>query len=505
MASELLFIRCDATTQTKTGHVMRCLAIAEAWNDGGGEVVFISRIENKAVRQRILESGFEVVALKHNHPHPDDTKHTIEILEKNSTSTHNGRPWLILDGYHFDVDYQKNVRKACRLAAIDDYQHLDAYHADILLNQNIHAEKIKYVTDDDTLLLMGLKYALLRPEFSTSWKKSKKINDTAGHILVTMGGEDTENVTLNVVEALKLMKRYEIHVRLILGPANKNIDSLQRALSQTSFDMKIIANEKNMARQMEWADIAITAGGVTCTELAAMGVPMVIITIAENQISGAAGLSEEKAAVCIGWHQDLSPGDIASTIRHLLDNQDLRKILSIKSRKLVDGQGAHRLIEQIATTRLKLRRAMADDCRKVWEWANDSLIRSSSFHSDPIPFENHCRWYEDKIKSRNTIFYIADNQNGIPIGQARFDFIENEAVISVSMGSNFRRLGIGHRLIRKASEECLRKRNPKRIIAMIKYDNTASVSAFEKAGFQKIEDTFVNRHKTLRMEYKKAE
>jgi spore coat polysaccharide biosynthesis predicted glycosyltransferase SpsG len=131
-----LFIRADATTEIGTGHIMRCIALAQAWQAHGGEVTFLSHCQSTALRERIIEEGFSFISIDHPHPHPDDLSQTINYVQHLSPFPFPlSHAWLVLDGYHFTPDYQKAIRDAgIHLLVIDDMNHLPHYHADILLN-----------------------------------------------------------------------------------------------------------------------------------------------------------------------------------------------------------------------------------------------------------------------------------------------------------------------------------------------------------------------------------
>ena len=127
-----LFIRADATSQIGSGHVMRCIALAQAWQDQGGRVTFISHCDSDTLRIRIIGEGFNLVSIEKPHPHPSDLTLTLSCINPETTGPNTGA-WLVLDGYHFTPDYQKAIKDAgIRLLIIDDMNHLPYYHADII-------------------------------------------------------------------------------------------------------------------------------------------------------------------------------------------------------------------------------------------------------------------------------------------------------------------------------------------------------------------------------------
>ena len=145
---------------------MRCLALAQVWQDKVGEVVFISHCESEPLRKRIIAAGIDLISLDKSYPDPSDWNFTRGILDRLKTQGTKSDPWLVVDGYHFDVEYQKSIKAAgYRLLWIDDYGHAGHYYADLVLNQNISADPSLYGNRESyTQLLMGPSYALLRRE-----------------------------------------------------------------------------------------------------------------------------------------------------------------------------------------------------------------------------------------------------------------------------------------------------------------------------------------------------
>ena len=348
----ILFIRSDATTQIGTGHVMRCLALAQAWQEKGGQVVFLSHCESQSLQNRIIDEGFDLIPIKNPHPNPSDLEKTVQAFKHHAPCSllPAPTPWLVLDGYHFTLDYQKAIRDAgIRLLVIDDMNHLAHYHADIILNQNINAEHVHYACEPDTRfrLLLGTKYALLRKEF-WPWRGFKReISEVARKILVTLGGGDPDNVTLKVVEAIKRLNMPDLEVQVIVGPSNPHLDILKDSMLSAPCPVRFFQSTTNMPALMEWADITINAGGSTCWELAFMGVPFVTIILAENQENIATRLEKAGAARNTGWHHILTEKDLSNFIKELAYDSGVRSELSMKGKELVDGEGASRVVEEI--------------------------------------------------------------------------------------------------------------------------------------------------------------
>jgi len=341
-----LYIRADATTNIGTGHVMRCIALGQAWQEKGGRVVFISHCESKKLQERIIAQGFDFIYIENPHPHPSDLDKTIETL---STIHHppSTNDWLVVDGYHFDSMYQKKIKEAgYRLLWIDDYGHAEHYYADIMLNQNVSAEASFYAKREPaTRLLLGTRYVLLRREFRQWQGWQREIPATAKKILVTLGGGDPENVTLKVVRALKQVGISGLEAKIVVGPTNPNLHTLQQEVDDNA-NLQIITNATNMPELMAWADLAVSAGGSTCWEMALLGLPNMIIFFADNQRPIAEKLHADNVALSVGWGSKLTIEDITQSLEKLIRTAPLRKIFSINSRNLVDGDGAQRVCQE---------------------------------------------------------------------------------------------------------------------------------------------------------------
>jgi UDP-2,4-diacetamido-2,4,6-trideoxy-beta-L-altropyranose hydrolase len=486
-----LLIRVDATTPIGSGHIMRCLALAQAWQAEGGQAIFLSHCESDALRQRITDEGMEFIPFAYPHPDPRDLHTTLEILRKHfNAATGNQKAkignnnWLVLDGYHFDAFYQQAVRAAGHcLLVIDDMAHLPAYHADILLNQNRGAEKLKYNCDPDTTLLLGSRYALLRQEF-LAWRGwQREIPDVAHKVLVTMGGGDPDNVTLKVIHALEQVDVDGLEAVVVVGGSNPHFQKLESAVHDLKVPVRLVQNVANMPELMAWADVAVTAGGSTCWELAFMGLPSVVLILAVNQRIIAEILDGDGFAVNLSWHTLREAGDVAHQLRAIILSSEKRESMSYCGRQFVDGGGPMRVIRQLHDDELALRPVQSQDCCMVWEWANDPVVRTQSFSTEKILWEKHVAWFESQQTNASIRFYMAVDKNDVPAGQIRYQIDGQEAVVSVSLAPEQRGKGYSAEIIRLGTRELWATTKTNIIHAYIKQNNTASVRAFIKAGF----------------------
>src|ERR1700733_9285248 len=173
----LLVIRADATTQMGTGHLMRCVALAQAWQAQGGECVFITACDSPGLLQRIRKTGAGLISI-------NDSFDLGPFL--NMTGAR-----VVLDGYHFDPQYQRRIQSlGLPLLVIDDLAHLPHYYADAVVNQNTYANRLHYSCEPSARLLMGTRYALLRNDFRQWAGVAGETRPRVENILVTFGGSD---------------------------------------------------------------------------------------------------------------------------------------------------------------------------------------------------------------------------------------------------------------------------------------------------------------------------
>lgn len=477
-----LIIRADASTQIGTGHLMRCLALAQAWKDAGGKVIFITACQSKSLLERLDEEKFDIHMLAGSYPEPDDWSYTEEILATYPEA------WVMLDGYHFDEAYQQWVKRmGHQLLVIDDMAHLKHYSADIVLNQNLHAEQLHYSCEPYTRLLLGTPYVLLRQEF-LGWKDwRRKIPGIARQVLVTLGGGDPDNHTLKVIQALQKVDVSGLEATVVIGATNRHEDKLEKAVRKSSIPIRLVRNAENMPELMTWADVAISSAGTTIWELLFLGTPALFLILASNQGYGAEQIENLEAGKNLGRAEDVSIWSLAKSIAHFMKDFELRAKISANARRIVNGQGARTVITAIQgakAQRLKLRPATLEDCPLLWEWRNDPVVRAASFNSNPIVWEEHVSWFHQKLADPNCLIFIVIGEDDIPLGQVRFDInSEANAEIDVSIDARERGKGYGSTGLKLACQRALQERNIKKVIVHIKEENKASINSFTKAGF----------------------
>jgi spore coat polysaccharide biosynthesis predicted glycosyltransferase SpsG len=195
--------------------------------------------------------------------------------------------------------------------------------------------------------MLGTSYALLRRQFLkwAGWRR--EIPAVARNVLVTLGGGELGSVIFNVIQGIRQLNTAELEVVVVVGADNPQVPAIRANLAGQTFPARLEQNTVDMAQLMGWADVGITAGGGTSWEAAFMGLPDLVIIMAENQRPSAERLGTIGAAVNLGWHEKLSPGYITDVLEKVLRSGALREDMMHLGRNLVDGRGATRVLSYL--------------------------------------------------------------------------------------------------------------------------------------------------------------
>jgi len=478
---------------------MRCLALGQAWQDAGGNVVFAMAESTVSVDSRLHSEGMEIVYLRACANSLDDVRDFAALASDRDAA------WVVVDGYKFDSEYQRSLKDTgLKLLFVDDLGRCEHYPADLVLNQNVYAGENMYANRDaHTRLLLGPRFAMLRRDFRPWSKYQRVIIPNGRKVLVTMGGSDPDNVTAIVLEALRSVEIDELEVVVVLGGSNPHVDSLERFANQSP-SIRFLRDAPNMPELMAWSDVAVSAAGSTCAEMGLLGLPAILIDLAENQTPVAQELDRRQAAIHLGSSKDVNPAQIAGQVQSLLSSAEHRICLSERSRALVDGEGAGRVSAAIHGCDLRLRRVQEKDCRQLWEWANDPEVRPASFATEPISWQRHLEWFNSRLRDPNAVMYLAVDSADIPAGQVRFQIDNTRAAVSISMAPPFRGKGYGKVVLAIATEDLFHKTAVTQIDAYVKPNNTASLRLFTRSGYALERAEMINGHQAVHFAFERA-
>jgi UDP-2,4-diacetamido-2,4,6-trideoxy-beta-L-altropyranose hydrolase len=474
-----LVIRTDANPQIGAGHLLRCLALAQAWAAVGRKVVICGQIESDHLRARVAAAGFE-----HVEPGPA-AGDTVELLARRGL----GNCWVVLDGYHFGAEWQIGLVNAGFLVAvIDDGARLVSYAAQVIVAPEQNARPSAYVASSSTLILTGSPFRLQRPGFADGGRPRRGADGNA-LILLCFGGADSANATRSAVLALKGVLQAQDRALVVLGPLNPHLASVQVALDEVGYGYELHQNVEDMAALFARADLAVSAAGGTAWELAAAGLPAILIRVAENQQPGMDYLEECGAAVGLGGPEAMLSPEFPALIRRLLNSsQDLAE-MSAKGRRACDGKGAARVCKLLEALcgepdagEMTLRVAAAHDMEPIFRLANDSAVRRNSFSPEEISLAQHAQWYSARLASAATAFFVFELAGAV-LALARFDLIGESAEVDVAVHPAFRGRGLGARILRESAPRAMARLGVRELRALVLEANSESRRCFARAGF----------------------
>ena len=503
--------RVDASLQIGSGHLMRCLSLAAAFNTANQTIRFVCRTLPNSLAAIVRDHGYELEVLNTTHEAliaADDLPHSHWLPVDQDTDWRqtraalNDREWhcIIVDHYALDERWESAARQQANIVcAIDDVA--DRKHnCDVLLDQNIQADssnRYQKITPGHCDLLLGPRYALLRDEFLQTRESTKQREGQIENILVFFGGMDAENHTGSALRALSDIELLNIRVDVVIGAQHPNKQDILDACSASGFICHVQTNQ--ISTLMANADLSIGAGGTAIWERCSLGLPTLTYCVADNQ------REQMNQAALNGMIYAPEPGDdlvasIRTQISMLINNPLLRTHISRAGMEHVDAKGALRVarkITQRSASEVTVRLATIDDAEKSWAWRNHENTRLNSFDSALIDLPEHIDWWKRSVAHELRILLIAAVENK-EIGVLRFDIENDTAVVSIYLNPEFQGQGFGANILSAGQRWIFENFSEIRFIrAEVKADNHVSERVFLRAGFVPYKSEFrLNRKPT---------
>jgi len=337
---------------------MRCLTLAGELKEKGADVFFITRIMSGDIFNLIERNGFRVYLLPCKEALVDikkdgsrvnrlgvnwetDAEQTIEFLCREHPID-----WLIVDHYVLDHQWEVQMRSFVRKIIVIDDLADRSHDCDFLIDQNLYegmGTRYEGLIPEYCRKLMGPRYTLLRPEFIKARSNLRERDGNVRRILIFFGGSDLNNETEKALDAVWLLNSHDIVVDVIVGALNPHKEEIER-LCSTRPNVNYYCQTENMAEFMVKADLAISAGGSTTWERCCVGLPAIIIAIAENQINISKALSNAGAGIYLGTSKQVTKEMIAQSIANVMKSSEVMINISKRARSLVDGNGVSRVI-----------------------------------------------------------------------------------------------------------------------------------------------------------------
>jgi UDP-2,4-diacetamido-2,4,6-trideoxy-beta-L-altropyranose hydrolase len=360
IAGMKIAFRTDASLAIGSGHVMRCLTLADALKAHGADCHFISRAHPGHLLEVIEQRGHKVHRLAAPLSHVEKAQAPAHAAWLGSTWQTDAADtaamladlqpdWLVVDHYALDQRWEEALALHYRKLLIIDDLADRAHHCDLLLDQNLGRQAAHYApwVPAHCRVLTGPKYALLRPEFAALRSYSlqrRQAQPALLKLLITMGGVDQPNATEQVLQALKTgALPADCSITVVMGLRAPWLQNVKQLAAQMPWPTEVVVNINDIAQRMADSDLAIGAGGSTSWERCCMGLPTLMVVLADNQKEATAQLQKAGAASCLEFtsllHQDLH-----NQLRGLIAQPALISKMSNCACSITNGLGTERII-----------------------------------------------------------------------------------------------------------------------------------------------------------------
>ena len=478
----LALFRCDASPSIGAGHVTRCLALAEALASAGWRIVFVVGPETTATVPALAASGFEVQVL-------GAAAAAIDVLGEAAAGQ---AALLVVDHYGCDRDFEQACRSFARtILAFDDATGRD-HDCDILVDAAAAGPALyREHVPGHARILAGPAYALVRSAFVARRAEALARRDgrAVSEILVSCGATDPANATAAALDALDGIAD-EIDVTVVLSSQAPHLDSVRQRLRGKA---RLLLDVDDMAALMTRADLAIGAPGATSYERAVLGLPSILVTLADNQRGIARMITEAGAAIDAGELDEGFKSRLAGLVAALCQNAAARQQVAQAAGALVDGRGSRRVMlgtlgHSVAKdgAAVRLRLATASDESWILKLQQHPTTRSHFRETAaPTPAEHH-HWMQQILADAKRWLLVVE-VGGQKTGIVRLDRLSNfdgkvRYEVSIAIDPACRGRGIG-----SAALQQVRRLVPGAVLdAAILPANQASTALFKAAGYVEV-------------------
>lgn len=492
MTAPAIVFRVDASATIGSGHLRRCLTLADALRDRGAQCIFICRAHRDNLNADVVAAGHTLIELPEpagpidpapahaawlGVPQLQDAAETCAALASTTPVTA-----LVIDHYGLDATWERAVaRLGGTRIALDDLA--DRPHDVELLIDVTPGDAARYadLLPAAAARLLGPAYALLQPEYRKLRRRTDDRDGPVSTVLVSFGAVDTDDRCTSAIAAIRTILGTAVAIDIVVGRFAPHLDGL-RAAALDDPELRIHVDTAEMAMLMARADLAIGAGGTTSWERACLGVPSIVCAVAANQHHNINALARSGAAIRIDGGTRFQP-ELRAALHLAAVNPGLLSLGARRARQLVDGRGTERVAAAILPAAVTLRVASSTDSADIWSWRNADAVRQSSKSNALIAWDDHARWFAAIAVSATTDLLIGDVR-GEAVGVIRFDCAGSTATVSIYLTPGGRGRGNGVALLR-AGEAWLARQRPgiAELSAEILPDNPASIAAFEEAGY----------------------
>jgi len=359
--------RADASHDIGTGHVMRCLTLADSLRSQGASCRFVCRQQVGDLIELVRSRGYRTDILPPVRVRPRIRKAQQSTLPRHAAWL--GASWsvdaretraalgvdpvdlLVVDHYSLDARWERHLRSACRFVLVIDDLADRPHDSDLLLDQNLGrtARDYRELVPPHCAVLAGPEYALLRPEFAAlrPYSLARRSSPDLKHLLVSMGGVDRDNATGRVLGVLRSCIHLTGANRLtvVLGPHAPWQGYVREFAADMPVPTNVRVNVTDMATLMAESDLAIGAAGTTSLERCCVGLPALTAVLADNQAEVARALQAAGATMLIGSEGSMV-ANLDTNLR-LASRPDTLRRMQNACASITDGLGTERVTSEL--------------------------------------------------------------------------------------------------------------------------------------------------------------
>lgn len=485
-------IRVDASEVIGSGHVRRCLSLAQALTEMGALVRFVCRPLDTVALQMLARRSADVhwlpaartrlVAAFGSQTPPHAAWAGVASLRDvhdTAQALSGWKPdWMVVDHYAFDAEWHQAIQHAlgCRLLVIDDTADRSLY-ADVLLDQNWspnHLRKYAHRLRNEPRWLCGPRFALLAADYQHAARYV--FHEVVRSIGIFMGATDPDGASARALRACRAAGFTGL-IEVVSTTDSPYLNALRQACATDPATI-LTLDLPGLAAFFARHDLHIGAGGGATWERCCIGAPSVAIALASNQLAVVPGLAS------IGAVRAADDQTLPAVLRELIGDPTTRLTLATRAAALVDGRGAQRVGLALLRDFIELRPATMNDAQLLYRWRNHPAVRAVSATQEPIQYDTHEKWLSALLTRDERMLFVAQ-VGSLPVGSIRFDLRDDgHFEVSLYLDPDLQGLGVGRRLL-VAGEQALLARYAEgfTVDANVQPDNIPSQRIFEVSGY----------------------
>jgi len=484
-------IRADATVRIASGHIMRCLTLADVLKTTFTDIsiTLLSGPLPNAISQRVTQAGVTLKLLSKNVDDADwtqslDITQSIEAISSLPTAD-----LIIVDHYALDHLWERSLSAHCdKLMVIDDLADR-SHHANLLLDQTFGCSPEAYMplVNSDCHLLLGSAYTLIREEFlalQQSALSKRQHFQKVEHLLINLGGLDEHNATgriIDLIENALPQEQFEKLTFTVIASADAPHIQQLRERTESLPNAELILDCQHMAEQLLKADIAIGASGGSTWERCVMALPTLAVVLADNQITIATQLEKAGAIINLGEVNSLTKEKLALAFKQL-DAPETYQEMVKHCQSICDGLGTKRVIDALFPSNVSLRKATEADLLTIFAWQANPDVRKFSRNPNPVSLEEHEQWFKHSLTLTTRFIYII-SYGDKACGVLRLDEIDADNYeVSILVDPGMQGKGVALKALNQIPEQF----SDRQIYAFVSPQNKASQKLFLKADFKQV-------------------